>query len=134
MGGSLISWKSKKQYTIYLSSAEAKYRSLRRVTAELAWLSRLLCEFDILNINLIPIKCDNMAAIYISKNPVYHERTKHIEIDCHFVREKLGSDLVSLSYTPTSTQLADIFTKSLPGVHHHTILSKLGVQSFKYQD
>lgn len=79
MGDSLISWKSKKQHTVSLSSAEAEYRSLRRLTAELAWLSRLLTDFTVPDITPIPVKCDNQAAIYITKNPVYHERTKHIE-------------------------------------------------------
>jgi len=74
-GHSLISWKSKKQGTVALSSAEAEYRSLRRLVAELAWLSRLLSEFTITDITPIPIKCDNQAAIYIAKNPVFHERT-----------------------------------------------------------
>lgn len=99
----MISWKLKKQHTISLSPAKADYRSLRRVTAELAWLSRLLTDFDVPNINPILVKCDNMTAIYIVKNPVFHERTKQIELDCHFIREKLSSGLISLSYTPTST-------------------------------
>ena len=88
-GNSLVSWKSKKQSTVSLSSAEAEYRSLRSLVAELAWLSRLLYEFSIPDIASIPVKCDNQTAIYIAKNPVFHERTKHIELDCHFVREKL---------------------------------------------
>lgn len=129
LGVSLISWKSKKQHTVSLSSAEAEYRSIRRVTAELAWLSRLLSELEVPNITPITVKCDSQAAIYIAKNPVYHERTKHIELDCHFVREKLGSGLISLSYTPTKQQLADVFTKPLPGIQHHSILSKLGLHN-----
>lgn len=89
LGGCPISWKSKKQHTVSLSSAEAEYRSLRRLTAELAWLTRLFDELQVPNMQPISVKCDNQAAIYIAKNPVFHERTKHIEIDCHFVREKL---------------------------------------------
>ena len=85
LGNTLISWKSKKQTTVSLSSAEAEYRSLRRLIAELSWLSRLLHELTITSITPIPVKCDNLAAIYIARNPVFHERTKHIEIDCHFV-------------------------------------------------
>ncbi|XP_074377072.1 uncharacterized protein LOC141718593 [Apium graveolens] len=108
LGGNLIFWKSKQQHTVSLSSAEAEYRSLRRLTTELAWLSRLLYELD--------------AAIYIAKNPVYHERTKHIELDCHFVRTKLASGLISLSYTPSKEQFADICTKPLTGLHHHGLL------------
>ncbi|XP_074303858.1 secreted RxLR effector protein 161-like [Silene latifolia] len=85
MGGSLISWKSKKQQTVSLSSAEAEYRSLRRVTAELAWLTRLLSELDVPDITPVPVKCDSQAAIHIAKNPVFHERTKHIDLDCHLL-------------------------------------------------
>lgn len=90
-----ISWKSKKQNTISLSSSEAEYRSMRRVCLELAWISCLLIEIGVPDITPIPLKCDNLAAIYIAKNPVFHERTKHIELDCHFVREKLQASLIS---------------------------------------
>ena len=86
LGNTLISWKSKKQTIVSLSSAEAEYRSLRRLTSELSWLTRLLHELTITSVTPIPVKCDNMAAIYIARNPVFHERTKHIEIECHFVR------------------------------------------------
>jgi len=127
LGNTLISWKYKKQVTVSLSSAEAEYRSLRRVTAELAWLSRLLAELTMTSITPIPVKCDNLAAIYIAKNPVFHERTKHIELDCYFVRQKLMEGLLSLSFIPTQHQLADICTKPLTGIQHRSILSKLGV-------
>jgi len=116
LGDTLIAWKSKKQTTISLSSAEAEYRSLRRLVAELSWLSRLLHELGLTTITPIPVKCDNMAAIYIAKNPVFHERTKHIEIDCHFVRHKLMEGLIQLSFVPTQQQLADLLTKPLTGV------------------
>ena len=96
LGQSLISWKSKKQQTVSLSSAKAEYRSMRRLVAELAWLSRLLHELTVEDITPIPLKCDSQAAIYIAKNPVYHDRTKHIELDCHFVRQKLMEGLISL--------------------------------------
>ena len=96
--------------------------------AELAWLSRLFHELGIENITPIPVKCDSQAAIYIAKNPVFHERTKHIELDCHFVREKLLAGVFSLHHVSTKAQLADILTKPLPGVMHHDLLCKLGVQ------
>lgn len=78
-GGSPISWKSKKHTTFLLSFVEAKYRSMRKVCSELVWLSRLFHEFNITNITLIAVKCDNQATIYIATNHVFHEKTKHIE-------------------------------------------------------
>lgn len=107
-----------KQYTISLSSAEAEYRFLRRLTSELAWLSRLLHDID-----PIALKCDNHAAIYIANDPVYHQRIKYIELDCHFVRAKLESGQISLSYTPSKDQFANICTKSLIGSQHHHLLA-----------
>ena len=100
-GNTVITWKSKKQVTISLSSAEAEYRSLRRLVAKLSWLSRLLHELTITSILPIPVKCDNLAAIYLAKNPVFHERTKHIEVDCHFVQHKFMEGLISLQHVPT---------------------------------
>lgn len=82
-GGTPISWKSKKQLTVSLSSSEAEYRSMHRVCTELAWISRLFEELQVENLTPIPLKCDNLSAIYIATNPVFHERSKHIEVDCH---------------------------------------------------
>ena len=130
LGGSPICWKSKKQPTVSLSSAEAEYRSLRAVTAELSWLTRLVSELQVPSILPIPVKSNSLAAIYIAKNPVFHERTKHIELDCHFVREKLHEGLISLSHITTTYQLADIFTKPLPHPQHYHLLCKLRVSSF----
>nr|XP_016440214.1 PREDICTED: uncharacterized mitochondrial protein AtMg00810-like [Nicotiana tabacum] len=125
--GSLLTWKSKKQHTVALSSAEAEYRSMRRVVAELAWLTRLLHELFVVSVVPVPLHCDNQSAIYIAKIPVFHERTKHINLDCHFVHEKLHDGLISLSFVPSKLQLADMLTKPLFGVTHQFILSKLGV-------
>ena len=110
LGGSLISWKSKKQGTVSHSSAKAEYRSLRRLVAELAWLSQLLTKLGVDDITPIPVKCDSQAAIYIVKNSIFHERTKHIELDCHFAREKLLAGLISLSHVHTKGQLVDVLT------------------------
>ncbi|KAI3758794.1 hypothetical protein L6452_06366 [Arctium lappa] len=126
-GGSPISWKSKKQVTVSLSFAEAEFRSMRRITAELTWLSRLLSDLGVENITPIALKCDNMASIHIANNPVFHERTKHIELDCYYVREQLQAGVISVNFTPTTSQLADVFTKSLSGPAHSSIIHKLGL-------
>jgi len=129
LGDTLITWTSKKQVTISLSSAEAEYRSLRKLVVELSWLRRLLHELTLTSITPIPVKCDNLTTIYIAKNPVFHERTNHIKVDCHFVRHKLMEGLIKLTHVPTRDQLADMLTKPLIGVTHHSILPKLGVIS-----
>lgn len=127
LGNSPIAWKSKKQITVSLSSAEAEYRSMQCVTAKLAWLTCLLHELTIPNVLPVLVQCDSQAAIHIAKNPVFHKRTKHVELDCHFVREKLHDGLITLQHVPTTSQLADLFTKNLPSRQHHHLLNKLGV-------
>ena len=84
-GSSLISWKTKKQPTISCSSAEAEYRSLVALTSELQWLKYLLSDLGFNHLQPIVVHCDSQAAIHIAENPVFHECTKHIEINCHFV-------------------------------------------------
>ena len=87
-GSSLVSWQSKKQSTVSRSSSEAEYRALASTTCELQWLTYLLQDFRITFIEPATLYCDNQSAIQIATNPVFHERTKHIEIDCHIVRHK----------------------------------------------
>lgn len=100
-GDTPISWKSKKHLSVSLSSIEAGYKFMRIICSELAWLSRLFHELNFHHITPIPFKCDNQATIYIASNPVFHNRTKHIEIDCHFVREKLHEGFIPLSHVNT---------------------------------
>ncbi|PHT55290.1 hypothetical protein CQW23_03776 [Capsicum baccatum] len=130
LGSSPICWKSKKQTSIFLSSAEAEYRSMRRLVAELTWLTRLLTDLSLEPSLPVPVYSDSQAVIHIPRNPVFHERTKHVELDCHFVRQQFLSGLISLSFVPSKSQLADLFTKPLSGPSLHTILGKLGLSSF----
>nr|XP_018623855.1 uncharacterized mitochondrial protein AtMg00810-like [Nicotiana tomentosiformis] len=129
LGGSPVSWKSKKQPTISLSSVEAEYLALRKVAVEISWLVRLLGDLGLLITCPVFVFCDSHAALYMAKNHVFHERTKHMEIDCHYICQCLSSGLLSLHYVSSSDQLADIMTKTLTGQPHHDILSKLGVIS-----
>lgn len=84
----LISWKSKKQNTLSKSSAEAEYRALASLTSEIIWILKILKDLQCINLLPVDMHCDSNSAIKIAANPVFHERTKHLEIDLHFVREK----------------------------------------------
>ncbi|CAL2278947.1 unnamed protein product [Prunus armeniaca] len=126
VGGNLVTWKSKKQSVVARSSAEAEYRAMAAVSCELIWLQGLLNDLGFKDPHPMTLFCDNQAAIHIASNPVFHERTKHIEVDCHFVREKIQSNIIRTSYIRSNEQLADIFTKGLPLAQFENLLFKLG--------
>ena len=127
LGSSPISWKSKKQSTVSRSSSEAEYRAMASAASEVTWLVRLLEELQVPSLKPVLLHCDNISAIHIAKNPVFHERTKHIDIDCHFTRDKVLEGLLQLTYLPTQNQLADVLTKILPSNQHQHLISKLGM-------
>lgn len=87
LGKSPISWKSKRQYVVARSTAEAEYRSLAFTVCEVLWIKQLLKDLGIKHVSSTLVKCDNQAALAIVANPVQHEKTKHVEIDCHFIRD-----------------------------------------------
>ena len=91
------------------------------------WLRRMLRELAALTIGPMILLCDNKAAIEIAKNPVHHDRTKHVEIDRHFIKEKIEEGIIKLTYIPTSQQTADILTKALPRNNFDRLNSKLGM-------
>ena len=127
LGGSLISWKYKKQATISRSETEPDYRSMATAVAEVVWPVKLFKELGVEVFTPVTIYSDSKSAIQIATTPVLHERTKHIELDCHFIREKIKDGLIKPEYVGTKSQLADLLTKGLGIVQHQFLLSKLGV-------
>jgi len=113
--GNLISWKSKKHNVVARSSAEAEYREMASTTCELMWIKQLLQELKFCEVLQMQLYCDNQEALHIASNPIFHERTKHIEVDYYFVREELMAKEISTEKIGSNDQLADILTKSLRG-------------------
>ncbi|XP_076908792.1 uncharacterized protein LOC143565815 [Bidens hawaiensis] len=111
VGGNLVTWRSKKQKVVALSNAEAEFRGIQRGITEILWIRKLLTEIGYPPQDTSRIMCDNKAAIQISENPVQHDRTKHIEVDRNFIKEKLETKIISLPFVRSEDQLADILTK-----------------------
>ena len=125
IGNAPISWKCKKQDSISKSSTEAEYRAMSAACSEIIWLRGLLSELGFSQSQPTPLHADNTSAIQIAANPVYHERTKHIEVDCHSIRDAYDRRIITLPHVSTSVQTADIFTKSLTRQRHNFLISKL---------
>jgi len=112
-GSGAISWSSKKQPTVALSSMEAEYRGAAIATCEVVWLQKLLLDLGQLVHAPIVIYYDNISSILLAYNPVYHARTKHIEVHYQFIREKVLTKEIDVIHVSTEDQVADIFTKAL---------------------
>ncbi|GKA33081.1 ribonuclease H-like domain-containing protein [Tanacetum coccineum] len=128
LGDNLLSWSAKRQVTLSRSSAEAEYRGVANVVAETAWIRNLLLELHTPLSTATLVYCDNVSAVYLSTNPVQHQRTKHIEIDIHFVREYVASGQVRVLHVPSRFQYAYIFTKGLPTALFLEFRSSLNVR------
>jgi hypothetical protein len=127
LGDNLISWSSRRQPTVSRSSAEAEYRAVANCIAESCWLRQLLQELHHSPSRATVVYCDNVSAMYMSSNPVQHQRTKHVEIDLHFVRDRVALGEAKVLHVPTSSQFADIFTKGLPTVVFQDFRSNLNI-------
>lgn len=125
--GNLVTWRSKKQTVVARSSAEAELRSLAHGLCEMMWLKDLLDELRQQADEPLKLYCDNKAAISITHNPVYHDRTKHVGIDRHFIKEKIEKGVVCIIYVPTESQAADVLTKSLWKPDFERLVYKLGL-------
>ena len=118
LGNALVSWRSKKQSIVSRSSAEAKYRAMATTTCELTWILHLLQDLHVKNDRPVLMYYDNQAALHIAANPVFHERSKHIEAHCHVVRNRIIDGTLKTFYVSTKNQLAEVFTKAL-GVENY---------------
>lgn len=127
LGDNLVSWSAKRQPTVSRSSAETEYKGVENAVSDACWIRNLLLEMRSPLDRASLVYCDNVSAVYVSTNPVQHQRTKHIEIDIHFVREKVKLGLVRVLHIPLTLQYADIFTKGLPSVLFNNFRSSLGV-------
>ena len=125
--GNLVTWRSKKQSVVSRSSTESEYRALALGICEGMWIKRLMNELRLESPESFKMYSDSQAAISIAKNPVHHDRTKHVEIDRHFISEKVNSKIIELNYIPTKKQIADILTKALPRTSFEEFKSKLGL-------
>lgn len=128
LGGAPISWKTKKQSVVSRSSAEAEYRAMATTVSEVVWIRWLLKDFMVHLPDPTPLYCDNQAARHIANNPVFHERTKHVEMDCYFVRERVESREILPLHVTSKQQIADLFTKPLGAQPLRDLLGKLGVR------
>ena len=129
LGDTLVSWSSKRQPTVSRSSAEAEYRAVANTVAECCWLRQLLVELHCVVDKASVVFCDNISAVYLSANHVHHRRTKYIELDIHFVREKVALGQFRVVHVPTTHQLVDIMTKGLPSSSFEAFRSSLGISS-----
>ena len=125
LGHSPVTWSAKKQLTVARSSTEVEYRDLSTTAAELSWLRMILKDLGIF-LSLPPMLwCDNVSALALASNPIFHARTKHIEVDYHYIREKVLSKELKVHFISTLDQLADIFTKALSSPRFLDLAHKL---------
>ncbi|KAH9668128.1 retrovirus-related pol polyprotein from transposon RE1 [Citrus sinensis] len=127
LGNNLVSWSSKKQAIVAQSSTESEYRALSAASSELTWLQSLFFELKIIKLPTPVLWCDNQGAGDLAKNPVFHSKSKHIELDVHYIRDKVLNKELEVRYIPTEEQVADVLTKPLSFPKFSYFRSKLNV-------
>ena len=125
--GNLVTWKSKKQKVVARSSAEAEFRGMAHGVCKLLWKRNILRDLGIEHATPMNLYCDNKAAIQIAQNPVQHDRTKHVEVNRHFIKENLDEKIIQFPFIQSESQLADMLTKAVSGKVFHGIIEKLGM-------
>ncbi|MCO5552826.1 hypothetical protein L7F22_006343 [Adiantum nelumboides] len=130
LGSSCISWLSKKQPTMATPSCEAESKAIFIATIECVWLRRLMADLGVGQDTTNTIYTDNQSALAVARNPIFHARTKHIEVHYHYVRERLLAGEISLAYVPTQDNLADLFTKALSREMFEAFGKALGLLPF----
>jgi hypothetical protein len=130
LGDSLVAWLSKNQGSISLSTTEAEYIVVATCCTQVLWMIQTLADLEVKYTTPIPIHCDNTSAISVSKNHIFHSKTKNIPIKYHFLREQVTNQIVQVHYIPTTEQIVDIFTKPLAKTPFEHLRKKLGVISF----
>jgi hypothetical protein len=129
LSDNLISWASKRQNIVSRSSAEAEYRAMANGMAEACWLRQLLVELHSPLSWATLVYCDNVSTVYLSTNPVQHQRTKHVEIDLHFVHKRVVIEDVRVLHVPTTSQFDGIFTNGLSSSVFSEFRSSLNIYS-----
>jgi hypothetical protein len=129
LGRNLVSWSARKQPTVARSSTKAEYKAMANATAEIIWIQSLLQELGIRSPPAAVLWCDNLGATYLSANPIFHARTKHIEIDYHFVRERVADKKLHIKFISTGDQIADGLTKPLVAWKHYEYVNNLNLRN-----
>lgn len=127
IGESLLSWRSVKQDTVSCSSAESEFRAMALASIELVWLSRLMIDLKVPFTRPAYLYCDNTAALHIANNSAFHERTKHVDLDCYKIREYIDCGFLKTMYVKSEHQLADALTKPLHPTIFHSLIVKMGI-------
>ncbi|RDX93144.1 Copia protein, partial [Mucuna pruriens] len=127
LGGNLVTWRSKTQNVVARSSVEAEFRAMAHGICEGLWMKIILDDLKVKYERPIKLFCDNNSTISIVHNPIQHDRTKYIEIDRHFIKEKLNNGLVVIAHVLTRLQVTNTFTKGLPTVRFQELNSKLEI-------